>query len=147
MHGFEQRLLVKRGAFWSLYRDGATTFMLVEGEIDDTRSAEWQQAAQAHFDAHGYPRFHTMDVSGVNPVNSMSGRARTASFIRRSLERLEYSVVLTTMSAGPLVVCRAILRVVGMPNIQLLSDERAFEATLRDMRAGRNPYAHVASAG
>lgn len=139
MFGFSDAERVAVGEFWTIWRCPTTVFMCVTGFIDDERSAAWQRAMQAEYDRAGYPRFAAMEVSTVEPTNSMASRFRSAQWIRKTLEHLEHGSVLTGARPGPLVVSRAVLRIVGLSNIAVLTEPEALHRTIDAYRQGRQP--------
>jgi hypothetical protein len=136
MFGFTESERVHAGEFFTIWRTPTLVFMHVTGVIDDEHSARWQGALQAEYDRAGYPRFAAMEVSSVEPTNSMQSRFRSAQWIRGTLSKIEQGAVLTGARPGPLVVSRAVLRIVGLSNILLLTEPEQLQRTLDAYRAG-----------
>lgn len=139
MFGYSDAERVAVGDYWIIFRCPTTVFMRVTGVIDDARSEGWQRALQAEFDRAGYPRFCAMEVSTVEPTNSMASRFRSAQWIRKTLERIEHGCVLTGARPGPLVVSRAVLRIVGLSNITVLTETEQLQHALDAYRNGQTP--------
>jgi hypothetical protein len=135
--GFRDEELVSRADFYRIWRGPNTVLMQVTGPIDDARSEQWQAALQGEYDRGGYPRFAAMEVSGVEPSNSMQSRFRTAQWIRGSVSRIEQGALLTGARPGVHVVSRAVLRLVGLETILLVTDAAEFQRVLDGYRAGR----------
>lgn len=137
MYGFGDAERVARGEHYTIWRAPSVLFIHVSGEIDDARSAGWQRALQAEYDRGGYPRFAAMDATGVDPSNSMQSRFRTAQWVRTSFANIEQGAVLVGVRPGPLVVVRAVLRIVGLEKIALFTDRAELQRAIDDFRAGR----------
>lgn len=135
MFGFTNEEIVAKGEFWTLWRCPTTVFMQVRGFTNDARTAEWTDALQHEYDKK-YPRFAAMEVSTVDPESSMSMRFKVAKQIRANFQVIEQGALLTGARPGPLVVSRALLRLVGMDNIVLYTETTEFERHLRGFREG-----------
>ena len=144
MDGFTDADVVTRTPRYTIWRQHHLMGMLVDGVVDDAASVAWRTALADAFATHGHPRFFAMDVSGVDPQNSMAGRFKTAGFVREHLKKLEFAVLCTAGASGPLVVVRATLRVAGMRNIMLCNDRRRFAMALEMMRRGHAPSLDLA---
>ena len=139
MDGFEALEAVGKGDQFTIWRMPSLVAMQVVGSIDDTGSEHWQAALTREFAARGYPRFYAMDVSKVDASLSIAGRYRTVDFVRRTLHKVEWATLLARGSPGPVLVVRAMLRVVSMPNITLCVNERVFRQQVDAMRSGEVP--------
>lgn len=144
MDGFTDADVKARTPLYTIWRQPQLMGMTVAGVVDDTTSLQWREGLAAEFARGGHPRFFAMDVSGVDPQNSMSGRFRTAAFVREHLKKLEFAALCLAGAPGPLVVVRATLRVVGMRNIMLCNERRRFNLALEMMRRGHRPTADLA---
>lgn len=141
MHGFEAKDLVDTGAGFTIQRRDHLIGIDVEGVVDDAVSDAWRAALAAEMARRGHPRFLAIDFSRCDPQNSMSTRYRTAAFARENMKIIDWCVLLTGSSPGPLVVVRAVLRTLGLPNLQMTTDSKYFEKAIERMIRGQRPPA------
>ena len=136
MFGFNNSEIRAKGDFWTIWRCPTALLMQVRGATDDARSEEWMNALQHEYD-RGYPRFAAMEITTVDPQSSMSMRFKAANWIRGSFKIIEQGALLTGARPGPLVVSRAILRLIGLDNIVLHTDEDEFARHIAAFRLGQ----------
>jgi hypothetical protein len=141
MHGFEAKDLVDTGAGFTLQRRDHLIGIDVEGVVDDAISDAWRAALAAEIRRRGHPKFLAIDFSRCDPQNSMSARFRTAAFAREHMRTIDWAVLLTGNSPGPLVVVRAVLRTLGLPNLQMTTDAAYFRIGIDRMLRGQRPPA------
>jgi hypothetical protein len=139
MHGFEPADVVEQSAQYTIWRQPLLAGIKVLGRVDDRLSDRWREAVLAEFDKRGWPRYFALDSSDSDPVNSIASRLRTAAFVRDGARRVQWTGVLTTAKAGPLVVVRTVLRVVGVSNVALFTAPVEFRRALDEARVGIRP--------
>ncbi len=135
MFGFNDEEIVAKGEFWTIWRCPTTVLMQVRGVTTDARTTEWQNALQREYDKR-YPRFAAMEVTTVDPQSSMSQRFHSANWIRSTFKIIEQGALLTGSRPGPLVVSRALLRLIGLDNISLYTDVEDFQRHIDLFRGG-----------
>ena len=121
MHGFETTDVVDKSDFYTIWRQPLLAGIKVIGVVDDRQSDRWRDALLSEFGKRGWPRYFALDSSDSDPQNSIACRLRTAAFVRDGARRVQWTGVLTTAKAGPLVVVRTVLRVVGVPNVAIFT--------------------------
>lgn len=146
MYGFKDPEVIAREAGVTLWRANDTMLIQVVGQFDDAGSDLWRSLATQDFVRQQYPRFIAVDFSRSDPHNSMAARYRSAAFVRETMKRIEYGVVLSGASAGPTVVVRAVLRALGLPNLELMTSEPDFTDAIASMRRGARPKRYGSSA-
>jgi anti-anti-sigma regulatory factor len=147
MYGFSEPHITAQTNHVTLWRADNVLCVRIEGVLDDAASDRWRTMVSDSIAKQGAPRFIAVDFSQCDPQNSMAARYRSAAFARETMKRIEHGVVLTGGTAGPTVVVRAVLRAIGLPNLDLHTDARAFADAIGTMRKGTkpNPAARLAS--
>lgn len=138
MYGFSESDRVLKKPQYTIWRQPLVVAVELRGELADAMSDEWRTAVSTEFERGGYPRFYAMDARTVEPDSTMAARYRSAVFVKRSLEKLEWAVVLIS-GARLLVVVRTVLRLGGMGNCSLVESETEFNAAIDHMKNGRRP--------
>ena len=110
-----------------------------EGEIVDAISDAWRACAQKSFDEHGYTSFGYVDAARAKAAQSLGARMRSASFMRRSCDRMK-RVLLVSADAQVSFVMRTVMRAAGVGNVTLVEPTPAL-AALAAMREGKDPVA------
>ena len=139
MYGFTDEHLVARVPHVNVWRADDVIGVQAHGVLDDATSDRWRAIVDDDIARKGLPRFIVIDFSQCDPQNSMAARYRTASFAREKMKKIEHCLILTGGTAGPTVVVRAVLRALGLPNLEMTVDPAEFDVTLRAMRRGENP--------
>lgn len=108
----------------------------VTGVIDDAKSARWRGEVDRHIAERGLPRMCAFDFSVCEPQNSMAARYRTAAWGRALAQQIEWASLFTGGAAGPSVVVRTALRLIGLSHVILRVDENEFQEDVLAMSRG-----------
>lgn len=147
MYGFTDEHLVARAPNVEIWRAEKVILVRIHGVLDDAGSDRWRAMVTDEVAKRGTPRFIALDFSRCDPQNSMAARYRSAAFARDMMKRIEHGLVLTGGTAGPTVVVRAVLRALGLPNLDLLVDAEELAQGIAAMRRGFRPRRVSSRAG
>jgi hypothetical protein len=122
---------------WRAGANGAVVGIRIEGALDDERNPVWRAKFDELAEREGWPRFVALDVRDAIPAASLARRMQTAAWGRRTLARIEHATLGIGADGRVSVTVRAILRIAGMNNVTLRSDDDAFFADVDAMLAGK----------
>jgi hypothetical protein len=136
IHGFDPSQIVAASEYYTIWRAGSAVAMEVRGPVDDARSDGWRAALAHEFARAGHPRFYAMDVSACDATLSAAAAWRTIRFVSSTLRRIEAAALYSRGTDNTVLLVRAMLRAVGMPNIALCVDRAMFHGCIDRMHAG-----------
>jgi hypothetical protein len=126
---------VKETPVYTMWREEQLLHVKLHGNISDDESLIWRTAVDDHTAVKGWPRYVVLDVSEALSVGSMGSRVRTAAWGRLTLKQVREGVIYSGAEHMNHFVTRAILRLVGMPNISVIGDLATLEAAFERFRA------------
>lgn len=116
---FTPETLVHDGGFFRVWRKATAVGVDIRGELNDERNPIWRAWLDAHFAAHGTPRFIALDVHEAIPAATLPRRMQTAAWGRQTLSLIEQGSVFLGDAARVSLTVGAILRIAGMTNVHL----------------------------
>jgi hypothetical protein len=136
---FSSGALLHGGGFYDVWRCGDVVGIRIEGELNDERNPIWRAWLDDRFAKDGYPRFIALDVRAAIPAASLPRRLQTANWGRKTLSLIEYGSVHLGDSATVSLSVRATLRIAGMSNVVLRSNDEDFDGDVAAMLLGQAP--------
>lgn len=124
---FTPETLLHDGGFFRVWRKGPAVGVDIRGELNDDRNPVWRAWLDAHFVAHGTPRFVALDVHDAIPAATLPKRMQTAAWSRTTLARIEQGSVFLGDAARVSLTVGAILRIAGMTNVHLRTSQSQFD--------------------
>jgi len=125
------------GGFFSVWRRGDVVGVRIVGALDDEKNPIWRAWLDDRFASDGTPRFVALDVKDATPAAALPKRMQTAAWGRRLLGRITHGTIHLGHDANVSLTVKAILRVAGMDNVWLRTDDDAFAADIDAMLRGR----------
>lgn len=125
------------GGFFAVWRRGDVVGVRIVGPLDDERNPVWRAWLDDRFARDGMPRFLALDVKSATPAASLPKRMQTAAWGRRLLGQISLGTIHLGHKANVSLAVKAILRVSGMDNVWLRTDDDAFAADIDAMLRGR----------
>lgn len=134
---FVDDALVHDGGFFTVWRRGDVVGVRIVGDLDDEKNPVWRAWLDERFAQEGVPRFMALDVRSATPAASLPKRMQTAAWGRRLLGQIAHGTIHLGHDANVSLTVKAILRVAGMDNVWLRTDDDAFAADVKAMLRGR----------
>jgi hypothetical protein len=115
--------LVEDQGWWCFWRAGPALGVRITGALTDDKNPVWRARLDRHVDEAGYPLFAVLDVREATPAASTPNRVKTAMWTRKMLTHVPRVIILDSGEHEVNFAIKIILRVAGMTNAEVVSDE------------------------
>ena len=113
---------------FTLWGDGDVLCMKLRGAVAE--SLAWRGAVDQHTAAQGYPALMVLDIHEATSTGSLASRVKTAGWARATLKKITEAAIYTGTNESAHFVTRALLRVVGMPNVSVVGEAAVVDALI-----------------